>query len=460
MKNFILIFAVTISFSACPQSFIEKLAGKAFTTNSGYEMLREVCDNAGGRMMGSPGMDKALEILSRRLEQNGLKPFREYFISPAWFRGNDEVVMKLPYEKKFRAFALSWVSPANLNGVEAIYVNAGYDDDFDTLDVKGKVILVDQKTPPGKPERLRAEVIKAASAKGAAACLFVNEAQNGKVLCGVGNFKGTPLKIPAFTLTFEEGSKLKRLLKAGTKVVLNIVSTSKVETIKSPNLVTRIEGTKKEKIVIGAHFDSWDLGDGAVDNGQGSAVIFETALLLKNLGIKPERTIEFVWFNGEESGLWGSKKYVEAHKDDSIFVMINLDMPGKVSGFNVMGFDTLKKAISEIVSESGSFNLSGYSSTAWTNSDHMYFMFAGIPVITPMGGLTPEMTAHYHDFGDTFDKVDKDYISHAAVAVAFLAEGLSRTSQSYYRMGVDDVKELLKKHNLERRLKSQEEYPF
>jgi len=460
MKKYLLLFAVTISFSVFPQSFIEKLTGKALTTNQGYEMLREVCDNAGGRMMGSPGMEKALEILTRRLEENGLKPYLEYFTSPAWFRGNDEVVMKLPFEKKLRAFALSWVSPANLKGVEAIYVNSGYDDDFDTIDVKGKVILVDQKTPSGKPERLRAEVIKAASVKGAAACLFVNESPNGKVLCGVGNFKGTPLKIPAFTLTFEEGSKLRRLLKAGTKVVFDIVSTSKVETIKSPNLVTRIEGMKKEKIVIGAHFDSWDLGDGAVDNGQGSAVIFEAALLLKHFGIKPERTIEFVWFNGEESGLWGSKKYVEAHKDDSIFVMINLDMPGKVSGFNVMGFDTLKKAISEIVSGSGSFNLSGYSSTAWTNSDHMYFMFSGIPVITPMGGLTPEMTAHYHDFGDTFDKVDKDYISHAAVAVAFLADGLAKSSQAYYRMSADDVKELLKKHNLEKRLKSQEEYPF
>ncbi len=460
MKKYLLCCLVAVSFLVFPQSFIEKLTGVAFTTNSGYEMLREVCDNAGGRMMGSPGMEKALEILERRLEENGLKPFRDYFTSPAWFRGNDEVVMKLPYEKKLRAFALAWVTPANFKGAEAIYVNSGYDDDFDTIDVKGKVILVDQKIPPGKPERLRAEVIKAASSKGALACLFVNESPNGKVLCGAGNFKGIPLNIPAFTLTFEEGSKLRRLLKAGTKVVLDIVSTSKVETIKSPNLVTRIEGSKNEKIVIGGHFDSWDLGDGAVDNGQGSAVIFEAALLLKHLGIKPERTIEFVWFNGEESGLWGSKKYVEAHKADSIFVMVNLDMPGKVNGFNVMGFDTLKKAISEVVAGSGSFNLSGYSSTAWTNSDHMYFMFAGIPVITPMGGLTPEMTAHYHDFGDTFDKVDKDYISHAAVAVAFLVDGLSKSSQPYYRMSAEGVKELLKKHNLERRLRSQEEYPF
>lgn len=460
MQKMILLLFLTLTPLTFSQTLIEKLTGTAFTTNYGYDMLREVCDHAGGRMMGSPGMEKALQILERRLEENGIKPFREYFTSPVWFRGNDEVVMKLPYEKKLRAYALAWTSNAGLKNAVAVYVNFGYDEDLDTMDVRGKVIVVSQETPPGKQERLRGEVIRSATAKGAAACLFINESGNGKVLTGVGNFRGDALKIPAFTLTNEEGLKLKRLLKDGIKVTFDIVSTSRVETMQSPNLIVRIEGKRKEKIVIGGHFDSWDLGDGAVDNGQGSAVIYEVALLLKKLGIKPERTIEFVWFNGEETGLWGSKKYAEAHRNDSIFAMINLDMPGKVNGFNVMGFDTLRQTVKEIVAHSGSFDLSGYASVAWTNSDHMYFMFAGIPVITPRGGLTREMTAHYHDFGDTFEKVDKDYISHAAVAVAFLAEGLARSTQPYYRMSPEDVKELLKKHNLEKRLRSQEEYPF
>lgn len=458
-KNILMLFFILVG-STFSQSLIERLTGLAFTTNEGYYMLREVCDQAGGRMMGSPGIEKALEILSRRLEENGLKPYREYFTSPVWFRGNDEVVMKLPYEKKLRAYALAWTSPAEVTGREAVFVNSGYDEDFDSLDVKGKVVVISQETPAGKQERLRSQVIRAATSKGAVACLFINESNGGKVLTGAGNFKGDPLKIPAFTLSFEEGTKLKRLLKAGIKVTFDIVSTSRVETMQSPNLITRIEGKRKEKIVIGGHFDSWDLGDGAVDNGQGSAVMYEAALLLTKLGIKPERTIEFVWFNGEETGLWGSKKYAEAHKNDSIFAMINLDMPGKVNGFNVMGFDTLRQAISDVVAHSGSFDLSSYMSVAWTNSDHMYFMFAGIPVITPRGGLTKEMTAHYHDFADTFDKVDKDYISQASVATAFLVEGLARSPQPYFRMGSEEVKELLRKHNLEKRLKSQEEYPF
>ncbi|MBK7867063.1 MAG: hypothetical protein IPJ75_08785 [Ignavibacteriales bacterium] len=70
------------------------------------------------------------------------------------------------------------------------------------------------------------------------------------------------------------------------------------------------------------------------------------------------------------------------------------------------------------------------------------------------------MTEHYHDFGDTFDKVDKDYISYGAIAVAFLASGLSESDIPYKRISKEDVIKLLKDHNLESRLKKQEEYPF
>lgn len=457
-KLLFLLIVVTPSFFA--QSFIAALTGKAFTSNYGYYMIRDVCDLAGGRLMGSEPNKEAFEMLKKELENKSLKPFYEKFTSPVWFRGEDKVVLKLPFRKNLRAYALAWVSPAKIEDAKAVFVYSGYEEDYRNLDVKGKIVVISQERPSGRDELLRGEAIKIAAAKGAVACLFINEAKGGKVLCGVGNFKGDPLKIPAFTLTFEEGAKLRRLLERKVNVVLDVVSNSRVETGESNNLVARIDGTGDEKIVIGGHFDSWDLGDGAADNGHGSAVMFEAAALLKEFGVRPKRTIEFVWFNGEETGLWGSKKYVEAHKNDKIFAMINLDMPGKINGFNVMGFDSLSPAIKSITDTSGSFDLSKSMSTAWTNSDHMYFMFNGIPVITPVGGMTKEMTDHYHDFGDSFDKLDKDYISHGAAAVAFLATGLADSDFKLFRLSPGEVKELLKKHNLEKRLKKQEEYPF
>lgn len=457
-KLFTLFFLISVTLSA--QLNIETLTGKAFANNYGYYMLEKVCDLAGGRLMGTPQNELGFEILKKKLSDNGLSAYYEEFTSPIWYRGDDKVEMTVPYKKELRVSALAYSSPSKIEQGEVVYVLSGYEVDYYGIDAKDKIVVISQTRPKGREELLRGEAIKIAHKMGAVAALFINEAKGGKVLCGVGNFKGTPLPIPAFSLTNEEGNKLKRLLENREKVVMDIACNSYVKTGVSKNLIYTLQGRKKEKVVIGAHFDSWDLSDGAIDNGHGSAVIFEAAVLLNKLGIKPERTIEFVWFNGEETGLWGSKKYVEKHKNDSIFAMFNLDMPGKVNGYNVMGFDHLIPTIKEITSKSGSFELSNVMSTAWTNSDHMFFMFEGIPVLTPTGGMTKEMTEHYHDFGDTFDKVDKDYISHGAIAVAFLANGLSESNIPYKRASKEEVIKLLKDHNLEPRLKKQEEYPF
>src|SRR5205085_11399544 len=84
------------------------------------------------------------------------------------------------------------------------------------------------------------------------------------------------------------------------------------------NPVGEIRGAEKpdELVVVGAHLDSWDLGQGTTDNGTGSCVVLETARILAKSGAKPKRTIRFVLFTGEEEGLYGSKAYVAEHKDE------------------------------------------------------------------------------------------------------------------------------------------------
>src|SRR5207302_5992732 len=84
------------------------------------------------------------------------------------------------------------------------------------------------------------------------------------------------------------------------------------------NTIGEIRGSEKpeECVVVGAHLDSWDLGQGATDNGTGSSVVLETARILVKSGIKPRRTIRFCLFSGEEQGLYGSKAYVAKHKDE------------------------------------------------------------------------------------------------------------------------------------------------
>src|SRR5262249_19644340 len=84
------------------------------------------------------------------------------------------------------------------------------------------------------------------------------------------------------------------------------------------NTVADIRGNEKpeEVVILGAHLDYWAVGSGSTDNGTGSAAVIEAARALAKLDLKPKRTIRFVLFSGEEEGLVGSKRYVEAHKTE------------------------------------------------------------------------------------------------------------------------------------------------
>src|SRR5262249_55494425 len=106
------------------------------------------------------------------------------------------------------------------------------------------------------------------------------------------------------------------------------------------NTVGEIRGSEKpdEFVVVGAHLDSWDLGQGTTDNGTGSAVGLEAARILARCGTPPRRTIRFVLFTGEEQGLHGSRAYVQKHKDElgrTSCCIVHDTGQGKVTGVTV-----------------------------------------------------------------------------------------------------------------------------
>ena len=122
------------------------------------------------------------------------------------------------------------------------------------------------------------------------------------------------------------------------------------------NTVGEIRGTEKpdEFVVLGAHLDSWDLGQGTTDNGTGSCVVLEAARMLAKSGIRPKRTIRFVLFTGEEQGLHGSKEYVKRHKDEmakTSMVLVHDTGTGRVVGIGLQGRAAIKPILEkELVS--------------------------------------------------------------------------------------------------------------
>jgi Iap family predicted aminopeptidase len=462
------LFIVTLILFNSPDIFPQappvwqQLVGSAFLDNCSYDFLQRISDEAGGRLAGSPGNKKAAEIIRQAAGLYGLPFISETFTMPGWIRGNDQVQVIYPLEKRLQAAALGYVNSQPAFETELIYAHLGYPEDYQNLNVHDKIVLLQTKDLSNHKPLLRQEAIEIAAGNGAKAVLFIHSESGFSVLLGTGNFQGNPVAIPAFSLTYEEGHWLKRLLEKNFPVRLRLEVSSYCQEIKTENLIVRFPGKFNRKIVVGAHYDSWDLGQGSIDNGLGTAILLEVARLLGQFSRQNHSGIDLVWFNGEELGLFGSKKYMEQHAAEEIAVMINMDMTGYPTGFNAMGFTEFIPLLDELVKELNGFNLpAGVANKPWTNSDHMPFMLAGIPVLSLQAKLDETMLDSYHNPQDSFDKVNKKYLSESAAVVSILVYELAnRPELQFHKRDTAEMVALFKSFGLDERLKKQKEWPY
>ena len=143
--------------------------------------------------------------------------------------------------------------------------------------------------------------------------------RDGKLVSGEGyqNQVGNSPKLPTVQIAAEDYRRIARMAKMGDNPVLELdVDTRYLDDdTHAYNIIVDLPGTdpKAGYVMAGAHFDSWVAGDGAADNGAGSIVVMEAARILRQLGVRPKRTIRFALWTGEEQGLFGSLNYVNQH---------------------------------------------------------------------------------------------------------------------------------------------------
>lgn len=250
-----------------------------------------------------------------------------------------------------------------------------------------------------------------------------------------------PEPIPQAFVTHDHYALLYRLASrpAPAKTRMEIELTNKL--IPGPhavyNTVGEIRGSEKpdEFVVVGAHLDSWDLGQGTTDNGTGTCVVLETARLLATCGVKPKRTIRFVLFSGEEQGLHGSRAYVRQHKDEmarTSAALVHDTGTGRVTSFCLQGREKLKPILEKEFKALTELGVKEISTRSMGGSDHQSFETAGTP-----GFMFQQDPAEYrlthHSQSDTLDKArEPDLIqgaqvmSVAAMRIANLGELLPR----------------------------------
>ena len=454
--NIVLLLLIAVGINASDPSIRERLLGAAYLDNQAYSLLEEMTDRYGGRITGSDSNVKSMTLLEEVLKKHGIATHQEPFTFPGWVRENDEAVLLKPVTRPLRAIALGYVQSHPPFDADVSFIDKAAPADI-TADLEGKVGLVPANV------RLTNETIDTlVEERGLKGLLLINRKNGGQLLARTQNREGSASPIPVYTITEEEGLWLKRLIQRGETPRIQLTTRSETKALKTANLIATLPGKVKKKIVIGAHFDSWDLGQGALDNGLGIVQAFDVARLLKSIHPQNHYTIEFVWFNAEEFGLFGSYAYMERHKDDNILAMINMDMVGDPIGINAMGFDALVPFLEDF---SGHLNALAFSrpmdNKPWLGSDHMPFILKGIPAITLYAPIKEESSRFYHDFADTFDKVDKTDLSKSIAVISLLAYELANDSDlKLTRFSEVETIALLRKAKLETGMKQSGTWPF
>jgi len=231
-------------------------------------------------------------------------------------------------------------------------------------------------------------------------------------------------KIPMMSVAHEHYALLYRLATrpapAVTRIELDVDTKYIPGPIKVFNTVGEIRGSEKpdEVVVLGAHLDSWDLGQGTLDNGCGTCVVLEAARILAKLPA-PKRTIRFILFSGEEQGLHGSKQYVDQHKAElsKISAALGHDTgTGKVIGLGWMSNREVLAPILEkelaTLKDLGVVELCG---RGFPGSDHVSFDKGGVPGCACRQEIAGYRFGH-HSQADTMEMVrEADLIQGAQV---------------------------------------------
>ncbi|MHB1424738.1 MAG: M20/M25/M40 family metallo-hydrolase [Gemmataceae bacterium] len=291
----------------------------------------------------------------------------------------------------------------------------------------------------------RRELMEFLRSEGAAVLLMDSSKPHG-LLNMTGNWRsedrvnaGDPL--PTLFVAHEHYAQLYRLAArpapARTRVEVEIDCKFIPGPIPVYNTVGEIPGTEKpdEFVVLGAHLDSWDLGQGTTDNGTGSCVVLEAARVLVKSGIRPKRTIRFVLFTGEEQGLHGSKEYVKKHKEEMAKTSMALvhDMgTGRVVGMALQGRKALLPIMEKELISLKELGVKAIDDGSMGGTDHLSFEGANVPGFAVRQDPAEYRFTH-HSQSDTLDKAKEpdliqgsQVLSVSAVRVANLPQLLPR----------------------------------
>src|SRR2546423_6916203 len=419
---------------------LTKIAGEGMVNSHAFEFLTELSDNVGARVTGTPQAQKAIDWGIAKMRSIGLENVHaeKWQLWRGWTRGSAEAELLSPVRHKLHVDAMGWTGSTSASGAEGEIVAANmFDLDQETKNVsrlKGKIVLMVAKGSPKRGfDMIFVQFGDFLRAAGKADVIAVIGGQGGSKASGM-NLTHTGIlgfdadfAVPVLSMTAEDQGQLERYVENGKKVRVrfNVQNTFSNGPVESANVVGEIRGRQnpEQVLVVGAHLDSWDLSEGATDNGTGSASVLASAEAIVRSGMRPRRTIRFVLFTGEEEGLDGSFAYMRQHRSEMTNHLGDLVLDegqGPVKEFMLGGRDDLAASFRPFAQSLSSIRNIPVNDKVESGTDTLPFSMAGLPGMN-MNQDSPDYKYTHHSSADALEAVKPEVLAQNAMLMALTA---------------------------------------
>ena len=428
------------------QAAADRIIEAALADSSAYARLAYLGDTFGHRLSGSQALEDALDWIVQEMTADGLENVRtQPVMVPHWIRGEESAAMTFPREQALPMLGLGGSVGTGPEGIEAEVVVVRSFEELEAATAAGRIdgrIVVFNVPFTNYGETVQYRVVGAvrAAQAGAVASLIrsVGPFSMQTPHTGTMRYDERAPRIPHAALTIEGTEMLQRLQDRGvTPRVRLVMNAAFADEKESRNVIAEIVGRERpeEVVVLGGHSDSWDVGQGAMDDGGGVIASWEAVRLLKMLGLRPRRTVRAVLWTNEENGLRGALAYREALSDEEV-ANHQLAMESDGGAFAPVAFGTtatdaafellapIAALLAPVVEPDSLVDRAGAVGPAVRRggggADIGPLMREGVP---GMGLLTDadRYFWYHHTDADTVDKLDPQELARCAAAMAIMA---------------------------------------
>jgi carboxypeptidase Q len=413
-----------------------RLIGEAMGSRFAWERLAELCDGHGARLSGSPGMESSIRWAVEKMKEDGLENVRaEPVMVPRWVRGRESVEVVAPSRQPMVMLGLGGSVGTPPDGIEAEALVVGSFDELEANAAKasGRIVVFNVPfTNYGQTVSYRSAGPSRAAKLGAVAVLVrsVGPAGFRTPHTGALSYSEAMPKIPSAAVTVEDAEMLQRMQDRGSRIVIRLRMEARTEPdVEGANVVGEVRGGERpeECVVIGGHFDSWDPGTGAMDDGGGCIATWEAVRIVRKLGLRPRRTLRVVLFANEENGLRGGLGYRDRHKDELSRHVMMLESDSGVfrpNGFGFSGSDASRAKVRKIAALLRRIGADRISAGGGGADIGPSVAAGGIPSMSLDVDGSRYFLLH-HTPADTVDKIDPLELSMCVAAIAVMSYGVA-----------------------------------